>query len=157
MLILSLVTLGLGCSGATDWAEIAQEAVQSASVNSRPLDDLADEREPSGDTLKAQLIVDFEPPFPERDNPFRFTDEQEERQVVTSDTVANVEVIGFADVEKKRVMLRIGEQTYWPSEGSEIAGIRVISIRPPHVELRRGSLTWTVGMFDEHGVTGRTR
>jgi hypothetical protein len=72
----------------------------------------------------------------------------EDQAGTTITTVAQVEVLGFAEVDEPRVFLRTKETTKSLKVGDVTDGVEVIAIKPPAVELRMGSLVWTATMFD---------
>ena len=94
--------------------------------------------------------VKFEPPFPYRQDPFSLPGGNVGQPAAFSPTkVADVKVIGFADVDIPRVILRIGEQTKIMKLGDRNSGVEVLNIKPPKVELKMDNLIWTAAMFDD--------
>lgn len=64
-------------------------------------------------------------------------------------TVAEIEVLGSANVGKQHVLLRSGETSRSMRVGESIGGIRVIAINPPTAQLQMETLIWTAAMFDK--------
>lgn len=95
-------------------------------------------------------IADFDAPYPERVDPFSFPEGApvDDQEGTTITTVAQVEVLGFANVDEPRVFLRTKEITRSLGVGDVTDGVEVIAIKAPAVELRMGSLVWTATMFD---------
>lgn len=93
---------------------------------------------------------DFQAPYPERENPFSFPADVADANFLggPAHSVAQVQVVGFADVEEPRVFLRIRNETKSLAVGEQMDGVEVVKINPPAAELRLGSLLWTVTMFD---------
>ena len=104
----------------------------------------------------------FQPKFPDRANPFQYpTDASETVAVPTRTSVADIRVMGFADVvtrngenpdaanvAKRRVLLQTSVGIKSLAVGDRIGQIQVLRIDPPAVELKMGSLIWTATMFD---------
>ncbi len=98
-----------------------------------------------------QYDVPFDPPYPERVDPFTFpagTTVAKDQPGTSITAAAQVDVLGFADVGEARVFLRTKETTHSLSVGDMIEGVEVIGIHPPTVDLRMGSLQWRASMFD---------
>ncbi len=101
-------------------------------------------------TATTQVAVSFTPPFPDRVDPFSFpTGIDGEASEVTSPTMMQVKVLGFADVDEPRVFLRSRDTTRSMKVGDKADGIEVVAINVPAVELRMGSVVWTATMFDQ--------
>ena len=137
-----LAALSVGCGVETETLEAWKEAVHSSSIPSPA--SLA------GSGASEPVDQHFEPPHPDRVDPFSFP-----TNVGPSDpagpatvTVAQVHVLGFADVDQPRVFLRSGDRTGSLKVGEVANGVEVVAINPPAVELRMGSLVWTATMFD---------
>lgn len=99
--------------------------------------------------------VGFEPLYPHRVDPFSFpgqapgvTSQNESVSDPVSDGIA-VQVLGFANVEEPRVLLRIKGNTKSLKAGDVEDGVEVVAIRPPAADLRIGTLLWTASMFDK--------
>jgi|GEM_PF-4486713 len=85
----------------------------------------------------------YEPPFPNRTNPFRAPKRQVSGRIKTSDmSETEVELLGFVDVFGPEVVLSIDGLAATVAEGGKQSGIEVISIQPPSVFLRRGKQRW---------------
>ena len=95
--------------------------------------------------------VQFQPPHPEREDPFNFPagSEVANRESTATTNIAEVEILGFAKVGEQHVLLRSGEKSRSLIAGESIDGVRVIEINPPTVRLQMGTLTWTATMFDK--------
>lgn len=108
----------------------------------------------------------FQPHYPLRTNPFIYpADASEVTPVPTSTSVAEIRVMGFADVRQlsltaaagdpvaapqtqQRVLLKTSMGIKSLSVGDQIGQIQVLRISPPAVELKMGSLIWTATIFD---------
>lgn len=103
------------------------------------------------DSVATSLDDQFQPPHPERTDPFAFAAGAEvQDESTTIKAATRVEVLGFANVGKTpRVLVRIGENIQSLGTGDSTHGVEVVSIREPVVELRKGSLLWTATMFDK--------
>lgn len=97
--------------------------------------------------------LEFNPPSPDRIDPFTFPanaamSADEPGTTITS--AAQVQVLGFADVNGPRVFLRTKETTKLLAIGDKTDGVEVIGIHPPAVDLRMGSLEWRTTMFEDN-------
>jgi hypothetical protein len=107
-----------------------------ASASKPPAPELADPKQTTA------TVVAFTPPFPERRDMFavklaqgnvRRDDEKGE----------SVELKGFINVDQPRVILSIDGVIAPVPEGGEKYGVKVLSITPPSVVLKRGGVPWT--------------
>ena len=91
--------------------------------------------------------VSFEPPFPDRVELFVAPQRTGRGAKESPDKSENsIELLGFVNVDDQRVVLSI-DGLVWPlTEGSQEAGIEVISIQPPAVVLQRGRQRWQVSL-----------
>lgn len=91
---------------------------------------------------------------PDRVDPFSFPAgvANSDQAGTTINTVAQVEVLGFANVDEPRVFLRTKGMIKSLGVGRVTDGVEVVAINPPEVELRMGSLIWTATMFDTRRV-----
>ena len=142
VVFLAMTLLCAGCGVKPETLESWQDAVQTISAQQS----LASQ----GHTpLRAENVV-FEAPNPDRVDPFSFPDGApvSDQEGTTITTVAQVEVLGFAEVDEPRVFLRSKETTKSLRVGDVSDGIEVVAIKPPAVDLRMGTLIWTATMFD---------
>jgi len=87
----------------------------------------------------------FESPFPDRVELFVAPKRRGRGVKKSADGVDNaVELLGFVNVDGQRVVLSIDGLVSPLAEGSQEAGIEVISIQPPAVVLQRGRQRWQV-------------
>jgi hypothetical protein len=138
----TLTVLGAGCGARPETLESLRQAVHRVSTQS-PLASHPEDEPPAID-------ASFQPPHPDRVDPFSFAADASvaDQAGTTITTVAQVEVMGFAEVEEPRVFLRTKETTKSLKVGQATEGVEVIAIKPPAVQLRMGSLVWTATMFD---------
>ena len=101
------------------------------------------------DTEAVQTPVVFTPPYPERADPFHYPDDQVVAAGNESSLVTRVRVLGFASVREPRVVLKIDDTTHTPKVGDKPAGIEVVRISPPTVQLRRGQFSWSASLFEK--------
>ena len=146
-LILMLVG-GIACSGILPGCGRNSEEFKPLVPLVTPVSHLPDQQ-PSNDPAFAATELQYLPPYPNRVDPFSFpvgtSDAGAERNVPHANVA--VDVLGFADVDDPRVFLRLDGRTHSLAEGSRVGGIEVVKIKPPVVELRRGTLVWTATMF----------
>ncbi|MFG0267893.1 MAG: hypothetical protein ACF8AM_22480 [Rhodopirellula sp. JB055] len=90
--------------------------------------------------------IRFEPPFPDRKDPFHI-DQSAPSAVAKPTKASEYIVLGFADVGKKRAIIRFGEQTQFVSEGDTVGGAEVLAVIPPRVRLKNGNFIWEASMF----------
>lgn len=107
-------------------------------------------------TTPEVVKVAYEPMYPDRVDPFSFPGQPSGAPIANSSTAAEsvtdgigVQVLGFANVDEPRVLLRIKGNTASLKAGDSTDGVEVIAIRPPAAELRIGTLSWTATMFDK--------
>lgn len=85
----------------------------------------------------------FSLPFPDRVNIFQPPRRQGRLVVRTGDqTELSVELLGFVNVNGPRVALAIDGMAMTIAEGETRAGVKVLSIQPPAVILKRGRQRW---------------
>ena len=94
----------------------------------------------------------FDPPHPDRVDPFTFPEGQSLAVASPSQpltTSIDVDVLGFAQVDEPRVFLNSNGSTRSMAVGDVIDGIQVIGIHPPAVDLQRGGLRWRATLFSD--------
>lgn len=85
----------------------------------------------------------FQPPFPNRVNLFQAPRRQGRVLAeAKGQKGAAVELLGFVNVDRPRVVLAVDGLVTSLAEGSEEFGIEVISIQPPKVMLQRDRQRW---------------
>jgi len=89
----------------------------------------------------------FEPPFPDRTDIFLAPKRRGHGVKKSASGNDNaVELLGFVNVDGQRVILSIDGFVVPLAEGSQEAGIEVISIQPPAAVLQRGRQRWQVSL-----------
>lgn len=88
-------------------------------------------------------VVDFKPPFPERNDLFEAPKRAQSTVRRDDEHGQSVELKGFVNVDEPRVVLSIDGVLSPIPEGGEKYGVQVISIQPPKVVLQRGRSRWT--------------
>ena len=142
------LSLVIGCDASTGSLESIRAAVRSQSP--KQVEEVRNVGL-SSDQTKGE----FRPVNPNRRNPFEFPAADGEHsgpQVLLGDgsaTASQVSVMGFAEVDIPRVILKVGDQTKILRAGDQVMNIKVIKISPPRVELQIDNLTWTATMFDD--------
>lgn len=84
----------------------------------------------------------FEPPYPNRENLFLAPKRTSTHAQTSGSTNQTIDLLGFANVDRPKVILSINGQVVPISEGEQQAGIEVISIQPPAVVLQRDRERW---------------
>jgi hypothetical protein len=87
-------------------------------------------------------VVEFKPPFPERDL-FEAPKRTQSSVRREDEHGQSVELKGFVNVDEPRVILLIDGVMSPIPEGGEKYGVQVISIQPPNAVLQRGRNRWT--------------
>ncbi|MFK8110688.1 MAG: hypothetical protein AB8B91_00715 [Rubripirellula sp.] len=142
-LILIVATTCGGCGVEPETLESLRGAVNTVSAQS------GNAALPSDTEKNDSLAAQYEPPHPERTDPFAFASEAPVNDFSTTiNSSTNVEVLGFAHVRERRVFLRLKGQTHSLTVGGIASGVQVVAIREPVVELKMGNLVWTATMFD---------
>jgi hypothetical protein len=135
-----------GCQS-SDAVETLPETVAAASIvtpaanRAEPTaveSSTADNREPAQPTA-----AQFVPPFPDRLELFEPPKRAQSTVRREDEGGETVELKGFVNVDKPRVMLLIDGVIAPIPEGGEKYGVQVISIQPPNVVLQRGRSRWT--------------
>lgn len=98
----------------------------------------------------------FQPPYPDRDDPFAFAD-QPVVEVLLDTAATQVKILGFMNVGAKQAMLSINGKTQIVKVGDVVAGIEILQIDSPNVRLRNLYRTWTIGLFDEKNAVASDR
>ena len=101
------------------------------------------------ETSQTELVdesLSYEPPFPERFDLF-VPPKRTEKRVANNRQEGNVELIGFATVEGREVVLSVIDGSVFSiAEGETCYGVEVISIKQPAVVLQRGRQKWQVSL-----------
>ncbi len=124
-----------------------------SSVN--PMDDPLGDEGSSGALKELATTTStkhWTPSNPTRGNPFRYPGENEDvpdSPKRESTTTSHVSVVGFANVGRPVVMLKIRDQAHSLAVGDKHSGIEVTDIAPPKVTLQMSNLVWTISMFDK--------
>jgi predicted small lipoprotein YifL len=84
----------------------------------------------------------FDPPYPNRENLFLAPKRSSTHAKTPGSVEQTVELLGFVNVEKQKVILSINGDVFPICEGEQQAGIEVISIQPPAVVLQRDRERW---------------
>ena len=127
----------------TETNQLSETTTNNAQSESPADDDTAVEQsDPNEDALS------YEPPFPERLD--LFVPPKRKRQIARNkNQEGNVELIGFARVEGREVVLSIIDgSVYSLAEGDIHSGVEVISIKQPAVVLQRGREKWQVSLHN---------
>jgi hypothetical protein len=86
--------------------------------------------------------VEFDAPYPNRENVFLAPKRSSTHGKTRGSAEQTIELLGFVNVEKQKVILSINGEVFPISEGEQQAGIEVISIQPPAVVLQRDRERW---------------
>ncbi|MCC9641099.1 hypothetical protein LOC71_02355 [Rhodopirellula sp. JC740] len=89
----------------------------------------------------------FDPPFPERKNPFYLDDDVPSTTSAQPTKASSYQVLGFAGLEDSRAIMRFGDQTQFVSKGDKIGDAEVVDIIPPRVRLKQRDFIWEASMF----------
>jgi hypothetical protein len=100
------------------------------------------ETPPEKSVVAETEAAEFEPPYPNRENLFLAPKRSSKHAKTPGSIEQTVELLGFANVEKQKVILSINGEVFPISEGEQQAGIEVISIQPPAVVLQRNRERW---------------
>jgi hypothetical protein len=147
--LLGTLCLGCGDSVAPDSNLTAESKAPSAMTPALPEESVESKAAPESEKPAIEQPTDnqvastYEPPFPDRVDLFRAPKRQGKVLVKSKGHVeSSVELLGFVNVDKQRVVLAINGQVAPIAEGGEYSGIEVISIQPPKVVLQRGRQRW---------------
>jgi hypothetical protein len=135
-----------GCQSNDAPAVAASNAVAAASPKAavgksapKGAQAVSGKREPD---IAPAAAAQFLPPFPNRNDLFE-PPERAKGTVRRNDELgATVELKGFINVDRPRVVLSIDGVISSIEEGGEKYGVQVISIQPPTVVLQRGRDRW---------------
>jgi hypothetical protein len=146
-LLLTLVcVVAVGCQSSDDAAldveSMAAAAEPSVDKTDQPT---SDKKSADGESKAAGPITtaQFAPPFPERLELFEPPKRAQGTVRRDDESGDTVELKGFINVDKPRVVLSIDGAIAPIAEGGEKYGVQVISIQPPSVVLQRGRSRWT--------------
>jgi len=122
-----------------------QAEVEPSEEEPGTVETLGDENEI--ENISEPVADAFEPPFPDRVELFVAPKRQGRGVKKSADGIDNaVVLLGFVNVDGQRVILSIDGLVSPLAEGSQEAGIEVISIQPPAVVLQRGRQRWQVNL-----------
>jgi hypothetical protein len=96
----------------------------------------------NGPNIGPAAVALFSPPFPDRDDLFEPPKRAKGAVRRNDELGATVELKGFINVDRPRVVLSIDGVISSLEEGGEKYGVQVISIQPPTVVLQRGRDRW---------------
>lgn len=113
------------------------ESVDSANAEQEPA------QTPRAEEAKPTTAAEFEPPYPQRINPFLTP----KRSVANNRGNQNrdqdsIELLGFVNVGVQKVILSINGIVVPVPEGGTESGVEVISIQPPAVVLQSNRERW---------------
>jgi hypothetical protein len=139
------LALFAGCQSAAE-IETATPAVttpvRAASPPAKPNNPAAAGPTLANPKAAAAQASEFKPPFPDRTDLFEI--KRAQTTVKRDDEHGqSVELKGFIDVDRPRVVLSIDGVISPIPEGGEKYGVQVISIQPPKAVLQRGRNRWT--------------
>ncbi len=91
--------------------------------------------------------IAYEPPFPDRENPFLAPQRNvQSAQGEGSNSRDEIQLLGFANVGRQKAILSINGMVVPIGEGDLESGIEVISIHPPAVVLQRNRQRWQTSL-----------
>ncbi len=144
-----LLCLGIvfGCQSTDKPAHVAaaasKTATATAAATARPSSTKSPTPTLANPKATSAHAPEFKPPFPDRTE--LFEPPKRAQNVVRRDDEhgQSVELKGFINVDKPRVVLSIDGVISPIPEGGEKYGVQVISIQPPKAVLQRGRNRWT--------------
>lgn len=151
-LMLATITSGMclafvgGCGMDIDPAMLTSVNSPTVSIDDEESSSVLSERTTQASTKN------WAPSNPMRGNPFRYpgdTNEMPDAPQRDSTKTSHVSVVGFANVSRPVVMLKIRDESYSLAVGERHHGIEVTNIAPPKVTLQMSNLVWTISMFDK--------
>jgi hypothetical protein len=144
-----LLCLGIasGCQSAEKPAPttnvVSKTTTASAAASAKPASTKSTPPTLTNPKVTSAHPAEFKPPFPDRTE--LFEPPKRAQNVVRRDDEhgQSVELKGFINVDKPRVVLSIDGVISPIPEGGEKYGVQVISIQPPKAVLQRGRIRWT--------------
>jgi hypothetical protein len=136
----------LGCQSSGDLASLpdAVEPTSPATLANNPSKPAPDQGAAETHREPARLAAaQFVPPFPDRLELFEPPKRAQSTVRRDDEGGETVELKGFVNVDKPRVVLLIDGVIAPIPEGGEKYGVQVISIQPPNAVLQRGRSRWT--------------
>lgn len=91
-------------------------------------------------------LADYKPPFPDRVELFVPPKRQGGARTPGDENQDAVELLGFVNVDRSKVVLSINGQVTPAAEGETQLGVEIISIQPPTVVLQRGRQRWSASL-----------
>jgi len=134
-----------GCQSSDEPVAAAPKPVAAANVTPARNNELKSARPNSAEKepeIARASIAQFSPPFPNRDNLFEPPKRAKGTMRRNDELGESVELKGFINVDRPRVVLSIDGVISSVEEGGEKYGVQVISIQPPTVVLQRGRDRW---------------
>jgi hypothetical protein len=144
-----LLCLGVvvGCQSAEKPAPVAAKSSKTTATNASSSTKTASAKSktPTLANPKASSAhaAQFKPPFPDRTELFEPPKRAQNLVRRDDEHGQSVELKGFINVDKPRVVLSIDGVISPIPEGGEKYGVHVISIQPPKAVLQRGRNRWT--------------
>jgi hypothetical protein len=137
----------VGCSSSDESAVDATAAEETAPVTSasatQPVATAPTTPELADAQAPATAVAEYSPPFPGRDELFEAPKRAQSTVRHDDEHGESVELKGFINVDRPKVVLSIDGVISPVPEGGEKYGVQVIAIEPPSVVLQRGRSRWT--------------
>jgi hypothetical protein len=144
-----VVALLVGCQSSDALSEQSSEAAIANAPAGEPSivptasEVVAADSRKNGETSPKAPVAQFSPPFPDRTELFEPPKRAASMTRRDEEHGETVELKGFINVDRPRVVLSIDGVVSPVAEGGEKYGVQVISIQPPSVVLQRGRSRWT--------------
>ncbi|MEM1224438.1 MAG: hypothetical protein AAGJ40_02010 [Planctomycetota bacterium] len=114
-------------------------SLQSVPIGQSFLDPESEAASSSGTEL-------WQPPFPDRDNPFLKADDP--ASAANPLAATDVKLVGFAKLIEQQAILRFPDSTRFMARGDHHNNVELVDILPPHrVRLRSNNLVWEVSLL----------
>lgn len=145
----------LGC-GSSEKASVAFQNIVPVDVSKNTPQDIKPDKQSSETDLpekqvtenpkKQFILAKFQPPYPNRVNPFAPPTRSTRQAQRSGNSESSVVLLGFAKLDEPKAILNIDGVVSPLANGDQHAGVQVISIEPPNAVLQRGRDRWTASI-----------
>ena len=97
---------------------------------------------------KPDLLADYTPPYPSRENPFELPADPVTPAMAEDQSHPDVRVLGFANVDGPRAIVQINGKPHTLGEGDRADQIELVQISAPQVTLQYRRQRWTASIND---------
>ena len=153
--ISTCLLLTIGCGSSEEASVALQDVVPVGDATNTAQEIQSGKQSPESDSSEEKvsekpkkhfLLADFEPPYPNRVNPFAPPTRSTRQAQRSENSESSVVLLGFAKLDEPKAILNIDGVVSPLANGDQHAGVQVIAIEPPNAVLQRGRDRWTASI-----------